>query len=313
MIHLNDYTSESIGMEPQELRRKFSGVIAFPVTPFNKDLTLDLKGLQKNLELLLQHPICAVIAAGGTGEMYSLTPAEHLQVVRATVEVARGRVPVLTAVGFNQQLAVEMAKQSAAAGVDGILAFPPYYPHADDEGMWHYYSSIGKATPLGMAIYSRDWVSFGPAMVERLANIPTLIAWKEGQGDIRRYQIIMSHVGDRLHWIGGAGDDLAPSYYGLGIRTYTSSLANIAPKLSLQIHELASRNDLGRLARLMSDYVIPHYSFRSRRKGYEVSVVKAKMDILGMAGGPVRPPLLNVSDEEMFELREMLATWQPVL
>jgi 5-dehydro-4-deoxyglucarate dehydratase len=300
-------------MEPQELRHRLSGVIAFPVTPFNKDLSLDLEGLRKNLERLLKHQICAVIAAGGTGEMYALTPAEHLQVVQATIEVIQGRVPVLTAVGFNQQLAVEMAQQSARAGVDGILAFPPYYPQADDEGLWHYYKQIGAATRLGMAIYSRDWAVFTPAMVEKLTSIPTLVAWKDGQGDIRRYQMIINRVGDRLHWIGGAGDDLAPSYYGLGIRTYTSSLANIAPRLSLEIHETASRGDLGRLERLMADYVVPHYSFRARRKGYEVSVVKAKMSILGMAGGPVRPPLVNVSDVEMDELRKMLETWGPIL
>lgn len=300
-------------MEPQELRSRFRGVIAFPVTPFNEDLSLNLKGLQQNLERLLQYPICAVIAAGGTGEMYSLTPAEHLQVVETTLGVARGRVPVLTAVGFNQQLAVEIAKRAAAVGVDGILAFPPYYPNADDEGMFHYYRSIGEATSLGLLIYARDWVNFGPAMVEKLTAIPQLIAWKDGQGDIRRYQIIITRVGDRLHWIGGAGDDLAPSYYRLGIRTYTSSLANISPKLSLQIHELASENETNRLERLMTKYVVPHYALRSRRKGYEVSVVKAAMDILGMNGGPVRPPLVNVTEDEMTELRKMLETWQTIL
>src|SRR6267142_1021108 len=108
-------------MDPLELRSKYSGVIAFPVTPFKQDLSLDLAGLRKNLERLLEHPICAVIAAGGTGEMYSLTPAEHGKVVRTTVDVVNGQVPVLTAVGFNQQMAIEMAKGALIAGVDGIL------------------------------------------------------------------------------------------------------------------------------------------------------------------------------------------------
>ncbi len=300
-------------MDPQELRSRLHGVIAFPVTPFKKDLTLNLEGLRTNLERLLEYPICAVIAAGGTGEMYSLTPAEHLQVVHATLEVSNGRVPVLTAVGFNQQLAVEMAKQSAAAGVDGILAFPPYYPNADDEGMRQYYSAIAAATHLGMLIYARDWTNFGPSMVEQLAGISNLVAWKDGLGDIRRYQMIMNRVGDRLHWIGGAGDDLAPAYYSLGIRTYTSSLANIAPRLSLEIHQTASENDTEALNHLMSEYVVPHYVFRARRKGYEVSVVKAMMDLVGLVGGPVRPPLVNVTNEEVKELKQMLETWRPVL
>jgi 5-dehydro-4-deoxyglucarate dehydratase len=300
-------------MDLQELRNKFEGVIAFPVTPFKADFTLDIEGLQKNLERLLDHPICAVIAAGGTGEMYSLTPAEHLQVVQATVDVMRGKVPVLTAVGFNQQLAIEMAKRTAAVGVDGILAFPPYYPNADNDGLWHYYTSIGDATGLGLLIYARDWTDFGPAIVERLTSIPTLIAWKDGQGDIRRYQMIMNRLGDRLRWIGGAGDDLAPAYYRLGIRCYTSSLSNISPRLSLAIHETASRNDSEQLQHLMSHYVIPHYTFRTRRKGYEVSVVKSMMDLIGLAGGLTRPPLVNVTQDELGELRIMLEGWKPIL
>jgi len=301
-------------MDPHELRKQFNGVIAFPVTPFNPDLSLNLAGLQKNLEHLLEYPICAVIAAGGTGEMYSLTPAEQLQVVRATVAVARRRVPVLTAVGFNQQLAVEMAQQAAVAGVDGILAFPPYYPNAETEGLLAYYQAIGKATALGLAIYARDWAVFNADTVAQLAkSIPTLVAWKDGHGDMRRYQLIMDHVGERLHWIGGAGDDLAPSYYGLGIRTYTSSLANIAPQLSLQLHELASRNDTAGLAPLLRNYVIPHYDMRARRKGYEVSVVKAQMDLVGLHGGPVRPPLVNLRAEEVDEIRRLTDGWRAML
>src|SRR5947207_8771610 len=149
-------------MEPNELRGKLSGVIAFPITPFRIDLSLDVEGLQENLAKLLEHPVCAVVAAGGTGEMYSLTPAEHLQIIQTTVEVARGRVPVIAGVGFGQRLAVDLARASAQAGADGILAFPPYYPQADDEGMLAYYRAIGEATPLGLLIYSRDWANFGP-------------------------------------------------------------------------------------------------------------------------------------------------------
>ena len=298
-------------MEPAELRGKFSGVIAFPITPFRRDLSLDLDGLRRNLAELMRHHICAVVAAGGTGEMYSLTPAEHREVIKATVEAVDGRAPVVAGVGFNRQLAVETARQAAEAGADGILAFPPYYPHADDEGMLDYYRAVGEATRLGLVIYSRDWANFGPAMVERLAEIPTLVAWKDGQGDVRRYQMIMRRVGDRLHWIGGAGDDLVPGYYSLGIRTYTSSIATVAPRLSLKLHEVAAAGRGEELGRLMSDYVVPLYALRARRKGYEVSAMKAMMDLAGLSGGPVRPPLVEVRPEEREELRALLEAWRP--
>ena len=87
---------------------------------------------------------------------------------------------------------------------------------------------IGEASPLGMLIYSRDWFNPSAGLVEQLASrIPTLIAWKDGQADLRRYQMIRQRLGDRLHWIGGAGDDMVPGYYSMGIRTYTSSKARI--------------------------------------------------------------------------------------
>jgi len=90
-------------------------------------------------------------------------------------------------------------------------------------------------------------------------------------------------------------------------------VANFAPKLSLAIHEFASQNESTRLAELMRDYVVPHYSFRSRRKGYEVSVVKTTMDVIGLAGGPVRPPLVNLTDHERSELSQMLKSWRSFL
>jgi 5-dehydro-4-deoxyglucarate dehydratase len=300
-------------VEPTELRSKLSGVIAFPITPFKSDLSLDVEGLQENLAKLLAHPICAVVAAGGTGEMYSLTPAEHLEVIQATVEATDGRVPVIAGVGFNQQLATETARAAVAAGADGILAFPPYYPNADDEGMVAYYRAIGDATRLGLFIYSRDWANFTPALVERLTSIPNLIAWKDGQGDIRRYQAIINRVADRLHWIGGAGDDMVAAYYSIGIRTYTSSIATVVPRLSLRLHELAANGRYDELTSLMNDCVIPLYSIRARRKGYEVSTMKALMDMAGLHGGPVRPPLVNVRPEEKEDLHAILETWKPFL
>jgi 5-dehydro-4-deoxyglucarate dehydratase len=301
-------------MDPRQLRSQLHGVIAFPVTPFKQDLSLNLEGLRKNLQALGSHRLCAIIAAGGTGELYSLTPNEHQQVVRLTVEQVGGKIPVLAAAGFNPHIAADLAKASAAAGAAGILAFPPYYPQPDDEGIIDYYKSIAAAMPLPMIIYSRDWFNPSPALVERIAAaIPNLVAWKDGQGDIRRYQLIRQRLGDRLHWIGGAGDDLVGGYYSMGIRTYTSSIANIAPKLSLALHEKASANDSSAVAQMMSSCVLPLYAFRAKRRGYEVSAMKSIMDLMHLAGGPVRPPLLNVKSEEMPELQRIFEAFKPWL
>src|SRR3954466_2653980 len=154
-------------MQPTEL--KLHGVIAFPVTPFKSDLSLDLDGLRKNLRSLLKHPICAVVAAAGTGEFHSLSLAEHEAVVRATLQEVDGKVPGLAGVGINPPIARELATQSVKAGASGILAFPPYYQSMDDDGIVAYYQSIGQSTDRGVLIYSRDWFNPTAALVEKLA------------------------------------------------------------------------------------------------------------------------------------------------
>jgi len=140
-----------------------------------------------------------------------------------------------------------------------------------------------------------------------------MVAWKDGQGDVRRYAQIIHRLGDRLHWIGGIGDDNVPAYYSIGIRTYTSSIATVAPRLPVELHEVAARGDSAAMAKLMDAFVTPLYAFRGRRKGYEVSVMKEMMNILGMAAGPVRPPLADVRREEVAELKTMLESWKPWL
>ena len=302
------------GMTPTALRRRLGGVIAFPVTNFKADYSLDLDGYRTNVAEMARFPLCAIVAAGGTGELYSLTPEEHLQLVEATVAEVDGRTAVIAGVGFGGGLSVDLARKAQEAGADGILMFPPYYPNADFEGLLNYYRRIGEAVELGLFLYSRDSVNLSPTQVFRLSQeIPSLIALKEGQGDIRNYQRVMERCGDSLHWIGGIGDDMVPGYYSIGIRTYTSSIATIAPRLSLQLHERASMLDYPSLARLMRNYVLPLYAMRARRKGYEVSVMKKAMEILGKPAGPVRPPLPEVRPEEVREIESLMARFEPVL
>jgi len=301
-------------MTPSELRARLEGVIAFPVTNFKSDYSLDIDAYRTNVAEMVKFPLCAVVAAGGTGELYSVTPEEHLQLVEATVAEVGDKTAVLAGVGFGGGLSVELARKAQEAGAHGILMFPPYYPNADFEGLVRYYKAIGEAVDLGLFLYSRDTVNLSPSQVFRLASeIPNLIALKEGQGDIRNYQRVMERCGDKLHWIGGIGDDMVPGYYSIGVRTYTSSIATIAPRLSLQLHERASMLDYPSLGRLMRNYVLPLYAMRARRKGYEVSIMKKAMEILGKPAGPVRPPLPDVRPEEVKELESLMARYEPVL
>ena len=283
------------------------GVLGFPVTPFRKDCALDLDALARNVDEMASYPFCALVAAGGTGEVYSLTPEEVEQVVRITVEAARGRMPVVAGTGYSAAMGADIARRAAKTGAECILALPPYYSNAPFEGVIDYYRAIGSATELPLMVYSRDWAVFTPGMVARLADkVPSLAFWKDGQGDARKYQRIMHAVGDRLAWLGGLGDDCVPAYFAVGVQAYTSSISNIAPRLSLALAEAGMSRDFDRLDVLMQKYVHPLYALRDRVKGYEVAVMKAAMEILGMPAGPVRPPLVNCAAQDIADLRALM-------
>jgi 5-dehydro-4-deoxyglucarate dehydratase len=294
-------------MTHREFAAKLRGVFGFPITSFKKDLSLDIDGQMKNVDEMTRHPFCAVVAAGGTGEMYSMTVAENIEVVKRSVEATAGRMPVVGGVGFNTSMAIEMARGMEKAGVAALLVMPPYYTNAPVEGLLDYYEAIGKSVDLPISLYSRDWAVFTPDMVARLCDrMPNLVFWKDGQGDARKYQRIMTKMGDRLAWIGGIGDDCVPAYFAIGVQAYTSSISTIAPKVSLALADAGLRRDFDTLEKLMKRYVHPLFALRDRAKGYEVAVMKRAMEILGKPAGPVRPPLNDVKESELAEIRAVV-------
>lgn len=296
-----------------KLRDQLKGVFGFPVTPFKQDLSLDLAALEKNVDEMTQHPYCAIVAAGGTGEIYSMTPEESAEVVRVAVSATKKRMPVVAGVGFSSVIGADMARRMEKAGADALLVMPPYYINAPEAGWIDYYKTIADATGLPLALYSRDWAAFTPDQVARLADaVPSLDIWKDGQGNIRMYQRIMSKLGDRLAWVGGLGDDCAGGYWSIGVQAYTSSISNVSAKISLAIADAGQKQDFTRMNEILMKYVHPMYYLRDKVRGYEVTVMKEMMEALGIPAGPARPPLCAVKPEHKAELAAIVETYKNV-
>lgn len=301
-----------VAREPAALKPMLRGVLAFPITPYSPDGSVDVDAVRANAGWLVGSGMNAIVAPSGTGELYSLTPDESAAVVEATVEAALGRVPVVAGVGIGPRVAAESARRAERAGADAILVLPPYYAHPDPDALIDYYRHVADATTLGVAIYARDSAAFAPAQLERLAvEVPHLIAFKDGRGDVRLFQRLREHVSarlgsDRLAWLCGAGDDMVGPYFAAGAEGFTSSLACFWPEASLELLRLARGGDLAALARYHERVVRPIYELRQRRRGYEVSVMKAAMELLGYPAGPVRPPLADLLPDERAELRAIL-------
>jgi 5-dehydro-4-deoxyglucarate dehydratase len=298
------------------LKARLRGVLAFPITPYAADGRVDLDAVRANARWLPNTGINAVVAPSGTGELFGLSPEECLDVVRATVEAIGGRIPVIASVGFGPRVAADLASAAETAGADAILILPPYYATPDPTGLLEYYAEVADATALGVMPYARDAAVFTPEGVEQLArDLPNLVAFKDGRGDVRLFQRIREHVverlgQDRLVWIAGAGDDLVAPYFAVGAEGYTSSLACFWPEASVDLLRLARAGNVNDLLRFHAGVVRPIYALRQRRRGYEVAVMKTAMELLGHPAGVARPPLGNLSEAERAELAKILTRLQ---
>lgn len=294
------------------LRASLRGALAFPITPYAADGAVDFDAVRENAAMLEGSAVSAIVAPSGTGEFFALTPDEANGIVAATVEAA-GDTPVIAAAGVGPRLGAELARAAEQAGASALMIVPPYYGKPDPDALITYYAAIASATSLPMIPYARDAALFSPAMVERLANeVPQVIAFKDGRGDVRLFQQIREHVNarcgdDRLVWLAGTGDDLVAPYFAAGAVGFTSSLACFWPEASGELYHLASTGDYAGLAAYHQRVVSPIYALRQRKAGYEVSVMKAAMELLGYTAGPARAPLANPSPAEREELAALLA------
>lgn len=294
-----------------EAKASLRGALAFPITPYKEDGSLDIEAVKENAAFLATSDITAIVAPSGTGEFFALTPEEITAVVKATVEAA-GDKPVIAAAGFGPKLGAQLAAEAEAAGAAAVMIVPPYYGKPDPQALLDYYAEISAGTSLGVIPYARDAALFTPQMVEQLvAKVPNTIAFKDGRSDVRLFQKIREYVSaklgaERLVWLAGSGDDLIGAYFAVGAEGYTSSLACFWPEASAELFNLVSAGDYAGLAAYHARVVQPIYAMRQRHLGYEVSVMKAVMEALGYKAGPARPPLANVTDAEREEIRNLV-------
>lgn len=295
-------------MTPAALRERLHGVFAFPVTPFKADYSLDPDGLRHNVRVLIKNGIQIIFACGGTGEFFSLTLEEYERAVSAVVEEAEGRVPVLAGIGYGTHLARQFADAAVRAGVDGLLALPPYLIQAEQEGLYQHYRAIAQSVDVGVILYHRDNAVFTPDTVSRLAELPTIVGFKDGYGNLELFTRIRAQVGDRLAWINGmpTAEMTAPAFFAVGASAYTSAVSNFIPHITLAFHRALVAHDTRRVQELLTSVFEPLCRIRDYRKGYAVSYIKAAMTTFGRSAGPVRPPLINLEPTHARELEDVL-------
>jgi len=287
------------------------GLLSFQVTHFDADLSFNEEAYRANVAWLDSFPIAGLCAAGGTGEFFALTNDEVVQVVRATVESTAVDTPVLAPAGRSLREATALAEAAEEAGADGILLFPPYLTEASQEGLYRYVKAVAESTSLGVIVYSRANAVYRPETVARLADeLPNLVGYKDGVGDIELMTRLYADLGDRLLYIGGlpTAETFALPYLELGLTTYSSAIFNFLPQFALEFYDAVRARDRDAVFAGLRQFVLPYTRIRDRERGYAVSIVKAGMVAVGRSAGPVRPPLTDLTASEQAALQHLVDT-----
>ena len=297
-------------LSPTELAKKIGeGLLSFPVTHFTADHVFDESPYRQHISWLIEHNPAGLFAAGGTGEFFSLTLSEFSSVVKAAVAETAGRVPVLAGCGYGTAIAKEFAQSAEAAGADGILLLPPYLLNSEQAGLLVHAEAVCKSTSLGVIFYNRDNAIIDDRTLEQLCErCPNLIGFKDGVGDIELMTRIYARMGDRLTYIGGlpTAETFALPYLEMGVTTYSSAIFNFLPKFAQDFYSAVRARDRESVYASLRNFVLPYISIRNRRKGYAVSIVKAGMTAIGRPAGPVRSPLIDLSEQELAELKKLI-------
>lgn len=293
-------------MRPDELKQALKGVIAFAPTPFTEDDRVDFDGLARHVDFLSRSGAHVVVVTGGVAEFFSLELDEYRDCIRVGVEAAGGRVPVLAGIGHSTRIACGLAEHAEKCGADGLMINPLYFIEPSEEGILRHYDTLGRATGLGMMMFSTRGAVYTPPTVERLASVENVVALKDEWGDLKLFIETKERLGDRLAWINGMAEVLAPAYFGAGAAAFTSGIVNFAPDLSLAVWKAGAAGNLAEVSRLVAETIRPLAKLRERKRGYHIAIVKEAMNLLGMPGGHVRSPLTPVAPEDRNDLEAEL-------
>lgn len=296
-------------MKLDELQSHLTGLMSFPVTPFDAAGELDLPRFREHFREQLASEASALFVACGTGELFSLGPDEHQDVVRAAVQEAAGAKPVVAGVGYGWGLASEMAQAAQRAGADAVLVLPPYLVQAEQEGLYAHYRRIAEAVSIGIIPYQRANGVLAPETVARLSTLPNLVALKDGHGDVDLLTRVRLATDGQLPLMNGMPTAELSSYAfrACGVGSYSSAVLNFVPELATAYYRAFVARDAETTDRLLRGFFKPLVELRDKRPGYAVALIKAGVNARRASVGAVRPPLLPPTEEHQERLEKIIA------
>jgi 4-hydroxy-tetrahydrodipicolinate synthase len=233
--------------------RPLTGAITALVTPF-KNGAVAFDEFRKLVEFQIKSGIHGLVPVGTTGESPTLSYEEHMDVIRAAIDAARKRVPVIAGTGSNStREAVEFTRLAHEAGADAMLLVAPYYNKPSQEGLFRHFSEIAETTSRPIVLYSipaRCGIEIGVPVVERLrAKYPHVRYIKEAGGAVERVDQLKRALGRDITVLSG-DDALTLPFMAVGAEGVISVASNLIPREIAQLATLALSDRYAQAAKL---------------------------------------------------------------
>lgn len=296
-------------MSYDSLKQNLRGVAFTNPTPFTEDgETVRHDALAENLESVVDAGGRVILPCGNTGEYYSLSHEERVAVVETTVETVGDSASVVAGVGGSTKTALDLIERYERAGADALLVMHPVHTFMHERGVEAYYRRLIESTDLGVVLYKR-----GPELtldhLASLAAVENVVAVKYADNDVKAFSAAASSI-DGVVWSNGIAERFAPAFALEGAEGFTTGIGNFVPEATLALMDALRDEDWER-AREIRDLLRPYEDLREEpgadsaiSAANNVPAVKFGMELAGLHGGPVREPLVDLSEEDRERARE---------
>lgn len=277
----------------------FKGAGVALVTPMKADMSVDYDKLEELVDFHVKNGTDSIIICGTTGEAATQSHEEHLATVKACVEFAKKRIPVIAGTGSNcTETAIYLSQKAEEYGADGLLVVSPYYNKATQKGLVGHFTAVADSVKLPIILYnvpSRTGCNIMPATVAELVkNVDNIVGIKEASGNISQVAQVMNLTDGKIDLYSGNDDQIVPvlSLGGVGV---ISVLANVAPKETHDIVAKYLEGDVKGSLELQLKYLPLIDALFS-----EVNPIPVKkaLNLMGMNVGTLRMPLTEMSADK---------------
>jgi len=318
----------NMDIDYEEIKRKIVGPSVLVMAPFKDNYELNIEALKENIQYIMDSGISRgkghIICPCGTGEYVTLSHEEHKMMVEAVVDVGGDKLPVVAGVAScNYKEAIKLAQEAAEAGAECVMIPPPYYYSISQEAIYRWYKVIAKEVKIGIMAYNQFWRNMGTfisvPLMGKLAEIENMVSMKYGGEVMRDYITALGLYSKRFSFIDNSIAYTAAIGHMHGAAGYITGPGAFWPEFEAKYWSLLEQRkyeEADKWHAKLGPFWDFFYGGGGTIKGEEfagiegsffpASVLKAALEYVGLYGGPVRPPFIELTKEQKKKLFNIL-------